>query len=208
MTLEEQAIPARRRRGTELESALLDAAWAELEQNGYPRFTFDAVAERAGTSRSVLYRRWPDAEALVFAAIRHHFDHDAISAPDTGTLRGDMLARLRSVSDRRAGIAVMIGAQLGGLVGPGGITLDAVRERLVGGRIGRADIALQRAHDRGEIDLDRLPDSVCTLPFDLLRQRLLMTLEPASDQDIATIVDEIFLPLVAYYMTAQGSEDS
>lgn len=191
--------PPARRRGAELEAALLGAAWDELDENGFARFTFDAVAARARTSRSVIYRRWSDTDALAIAAIRHHFDKDAVIAPDTGTLRGDMIARLRSVSDRRAGVAVMIGAQLSGLFGPGGMTLAAARERLIGERTEWADVALERAHARGEIDIDRIPPSVRTLPYDLLRQKLLMTLAPVSDEDIAVIVDEIFLPLVARY---------
>jgi AcrR family transcriptional regulator len=45
-----------------LEQALLDAAWAQLVEQGYATFTMDAVAARAGTSRAVLYRRWSDKQ--------------------------------------------------------------------------------------------------------------------------------------------------
>ncbi|WP_460358133.1 TetR family transcriptional regulator [Actinoallomurus acanthiterrae] len=37
-----------RRRGQELEDALLDAAWEELAEVGYGRFTIEGVAARAG----------------------------------------------------------------------------------------------------------------------------------------------------------------
>ncbi|MBN9613617.1 MAG: TetR/AcrR family transcriptional regulator [Actinobacteria bacterium] len=188
-----------RRRGPELEAALLDAAWDELEANGYARFTFDAVAERARTSRSVIYRRWQDRESLVISAIRRHFDRDFVETPDTGSLRGDMIARLRGVSERRAGIAVMIGAQLSGMFGPDGITLSDARDRLLGGAGNGSDIVLERAQQRGEIDLDRLPESVRSVPFDLLQQKLLLTLQPVPDEYIITIVDEIFLPLIQHY---------
>jgi hypothetical protein len=47
-----------RRRGDALEHALLDAAWDELQAVGYAGLTIEAVADRAGTSRAVLYRRW------------------------------------------------------------------------------------------------------------------------------------------------------
>ena len=42
-----------RRHGEELEHALLDAAWAELVENGYPTFTIDAVCARAGAGGPV-----------------------------------------------------------------------------------------------------------------------------------------------------------
>ncbi len=43
-----------RRRGTALENAILDAAWAELVEHGYADMTLESVAKRAGTSRPVL----------------------------------------------------------------------------------------------------------------------------------------------------------
>jgi AcrR family transcriptional regulator len=60
----------RRRYGAALERALLGAAWEELRESGYAGFTIDAVARRAGTSRPVLYRRWPNRAQLVLAGER------------------------------------------------------------------------------------------------------------------------------------------
>jgi len=40
---------ATRRRGPELEAALLEAAWAELVEGGYSGFTIDGVAARCST---------------------------------------------------------------------------------------------------------------------------------------------------------------
>lgn len=62
-----------RRRGAALESALLEAAWAELEEHGYGRFTMEGVARRAETSRPVLSRRWTGRAELAVAAIGRHF---------------------------------------------------------------------------------------------------------------------------------------
>ena len=39
-----------RRRGSALEDAILDAAWAELGERGYAATTLEAVAKRAGGS--------------------------------------------------------------------------------------------------------------------------------------------------------------
>src|SRR6202034_2971411 len=91
---------ATRRRGATLERALLDAAWEELQSSGYARLTMERVAERASTSRAVIYRRWPNRAALVIAAWRHR--HPVVTGvlPDTGTLRGDVLAILRRASAR------------------------------------------------------------------------------------------------------------
>ena len=56
--------------------------------------TIDAVAVRAGTSRAVLYRRWPNKQELVLAALKHEAAKDVVVAPDTGSLRGDVIALL------------------------------------------------------------------------------------------------------------------
>ena len=40
-----------------LNAAILDAAWAELQDVGYPGLTMERVASRAGTSKPVIYRR-------------------------------------------------------------------------------------------------------------------------------------------------------
>jgi len=57
----------------------------------------------------------------------------------------------------------------------------------------------QRAHERGEIDLATVPTAVLSLPFDLMRHDLLMTLKPVPATRITVIIDELFLPLPAVY---------
>ena len=49
------------------ESAILDAAAAEFAAVGVRRANVDEVAGRAGVSRSTLYRRFPNKEALLIA---------------------------------------------------------------------------------------------------------------------------------------------
>lgn len=51
------------------------------------------------------------------------------------------------------------------------------------------------AHQRGELDLNRVPRALLAMPFDLVRQDLLMTLKPVSEERIVSIVDDLFLPL-------------
>ena len=79
--------PTTRRRGSALEAAIFAAVWAELADNGYMGLTIAGVAVRAGTSKPVLYRRWPNRARLVYAALAN--SHRTIVSPDTGSLRGD-----------------------------------------------------------------------------------------------------------------------
>ena len=191
--------PVRRRRhGQELESALLTAALDELVKVGYARMTMESVAKRAGTSEPVLYRRWPNKDQLVLAAMEHYRNANPIALPDTGALRSDLLAELTMVSEARAGIyAITAAAAFSGLLADTGLTISQVREQVMGGQLLPHQRAIyQRAHDRGEIDLGRIPAAVLNLPFDLLRHDLLMELRPPEPARIQSIVDELFLPLI------------
>jgi AcrR family transcriptional regulator len=190
----------RRRRGEELEAALLQAAWDELIEVGFARLTMETVAARAKTGVAVLYRRWPRKDDLVLAAIRHYGDTHPIDVPDTGRLRDDVLALMRSCNDQRLILTSIATATFAGLLADFGLTPAQVRERVMEGRPlwSTAEI-FQRAHDRGEIDLDRVPPAVLAMPFDLARHDLLTTLEAIPQKRILDIVDDLFLPLVAAY---------
>jgi AcrR family transcriptional regulator len=199
----EASEPVRRRRhGKQLESELLTAGWDELVEAGYARLTMESIAVRARTSEPVLYRRWANKDELVLAAIQHHRDVNPVTFPDTGTLRGDLLAELTAVSEARAAVyAITAAAAFSGLMADTGLTPAQVREKVMGDQLlprGRA--VYQRASQRGEIDFERIPAAVLDLPFDLVRHDLLMDLRPPKPARIRSIVDELFLPLLRNYL--------
>lgn len=197
-------LPRQRRRGDELEAALLDAAWEELVEVGFARLTMESVAARARTGVAVLYRRWPGKDALTMAAIAHYGAKHPIEIPDTGSLRGDMLALLGGVNDTRYSFTVVVTAAFSGLLTSTGLTPAEVRARLLGDRPMWSDQIFRRAHERGEINLDKTPAAVLALPFDLMRHDLLMTLKPVPPDRLVAIVDDLFLPLVAAYRPGQA----
>jgi hypothetical protein len=104
---------SRRRRGAELETAVLDAAWDELKTNGYADLTFDAVAARAGTSRTVLYRRWATREALARDAIARQHAQRRLELPDEGDFRADLIALLAGLAEIWADIIAVASYRLG-----------------------------------------------------------------------------------------------
>jgi len=191
--------PRHRRRGEELEAALLEAAWDELVDVGFARLTMESVAARARTGVAVLYRRWPRKDDLVLAAIAHYGATHPVDIPDTGSLRGDMIALLSGYSDGRIAFAAIISAVFSGLLASTGLTPAEVRDRLISHRPLRSLEIYRRAQERGEIDLDRIPPVVLAMPFDLMRHDMLMTLKPIPRERIVAIVDELFLPLVSAY---------
>jgi AcrR family transcriptional regulator len=187
-----------RRRGATLEQALLDASWQELAEGGYARFTMDAVAVRAGTSRPVLYRRWNDRLDLLRATIVHVLERNRVQAPDdTGSLRGDLLALMRKISRTRAEFVTMMGVHLAGYFEETGTRPADLRDVIeYGHRPHALDVVYDRAAARGEIDPARLSPRVRGLPFTLLQLELLTTLKPAPDAVLEEIIDTIVLPLL------------
>jgi AcrR family transcriptional regulator len=57
------------RRGASRAAAILNATLQLLGEVGYDQLTIDAVVARAGSSKTTIYRRWPDKSALVCAAL-------------------------------------------------------------------------------------------------------------------------------------------
>ncbi len=194
-----EQLHRQRRRGEELEAALLEAAWGELADAGFAKLTMESVATRAKTGVAVLYRRWPNKDELVLAAIRHYGETRPVQVPDTGTLRGDVLALLKSFSDARSSFAVVIPATFAGLQSNSGLTPAQVRARIMENRPVWSDEIYRRACERGEIDLEKVPAAVLSMPFDLMRHDMLMTLKPVPADRISTIVDDLFMPLIAAY---------
>lgn len=188
--------PRERRRGAVLEAALLKAAWDELAAVGYARFTIEGVVARAGTSRPVIYRRWANRHELALAALKAQFAASSVEAPDTGTVRGDLVTLLSAASASRAEVVTVISLQMGEFFAEAGVSFEDVRKTVLAGRRMRLDDILERAVARGEIDARKLSPRVRELPLHLLRHELLMTLKPVPQETIEAIVDEIFLPLV------------
>jgi AcrR family transcriptional regulator len=186
-----------RRRGAELESAILDAAWEQLIAEGYEHFTVDTVAVRAQTSKPVLYRRWKTREDLLRAAVRHRGAADPPAIPDTGTLRGDLLALLTSANSDRNPMAALVSSMLGSYYNKTGLAPGELREEFMGQRGSAVEEVVSRAVERGEVDPARLTPRIIDLPFDLFRNEMLMTLKPVPDHVLRQIVDDIFIPLVS-----------
>jgi AcrR family transcriptional regulator len=186
---------ATRRRGAALESALLDAAWDELQSVGYPGLTMEAVADRAGTSRAVLYRRWRSRPLLVIAAMRRHRPVLSGEVPDTGSLRGDVVALLTRTSRRitELGPETMYG--LFADLFASADSLGDAHEQVLQIGTGVMTTILKRAADRGEARA-QVTDRVARLPTDLYRHELLVSRTVPSAAVIDQIVDEVFLPLV------------
>ncbi|GAB3443375.1 TetR/AcrR family transcriptional regulator [Streptomonospora sediminis] len=187
---------ATRRRGPELENAILDAAWDVLVEDGYLGFTYEAVAARAGTSRPVLYRRWPRRDDLLLATLADLRRSHPIAVPDTGNLRDDAIGLLRNAEAVRTPVIAMINVQLMEYFRESGTSFNDLRDALAPGSTPPFETIVTRAVERGELpDVPRSP-RVVNLPFNLLRHDILITMRPVPEESITEIIDDVWLPLL------------
>jgi AcrR family transcriptional regulator len=82
-----------RPRDSRIDAAVLQAMVDLLGQSGYAGLSVDAIAQRAGTSKPAIYRRWPSKAHLVHEAVFPL--SDATELPDTGALAGDVREMMR-----------------------------------------------------------------------------------------------------------------
>ena len=177
-----------------MEAAIFEAAWQELAETGYVHLSIERVAARAGTSKPVIYRRWPTRARLVYAALRANRPVVSFEAPDTGTVRGAIMVILHRVSEMVDEVSpeVIFGLIAELLHESDSSLIAEVQER-------NAKIMkeiLTRGVGRGEIAAEKLTPRLAALPLDLVRYQLMVLRQPLSVQDIEEIIDRIFLPLV------------
>lgn len=185
-----------RRRGAALENAIMDAAWDVLVERGYNGFTFEAIAALAGTSKPVLYRRWPHRADLLVATFTRHWR--PLEIPDTGSLRQDALTLLRAVNAERARTVVLLRVQLADYFRETGTNFGDLRSRLhLTDEPPPFKQLVDRAVERGELADAPRSERAVNLPFDLVRHDMLMSTGKVPDETIVEIVDEVWLPLLS-----------
>jgi AcrR family transcriptional regulator len=70
---EDEPLPTRQRRSAETVAQLLEAAEAVLRDEGVEAATLRAIADRAGVSIGIVYRRFPDKDAVLRAVYTRFF---------------------------------------------------------------------------------------------------------------------------------------
>ncbi|HEY2057361.1 MAG TPA: TetR/AcrR family transcriptional regulator [Amycolatopsis sp.] len=183
-----------RRRGKELDEAILDAALAELTEHGYAAFSLDRVAERARTGKTSVYKRWPGRPEIVIALLSRL--PDRIELPDTGDLREDLLALLRAFAARLAGPLgqVMPGLLAESIKDPE--LRDAFRAHIFAARPLPTQQILRRAIERGRARSSAADRQVAMVGPALVREHFLLHGAPIPESVLVDIVDHTVLPLV------------
>lgn len=177
--------PASHRRGEHVRLTVLAAAFDELAEHGAGAATVAGVARRSGVHETTIYRRWVTKENLFVEALLSR-SAEEIPTPDTGSIRGDLLAVVRAVIayvTSPVGLAALHVATL---------TADDqqdARQAFWAARINALRPVVERGIARGELRPDTDAGLLLETLIAPLHGRLLLTGETVDERLGERIVD-------------------
>ena len=185
--------PRGRPRSEKARQAILAAAMDLLLDQGLNAMSMDDVARRAGVSKATIYRWWPSKERLALDALAAEW---ASSAPadqdDTGTLRGDLLARFRPwVRQLNRKPYARVVAGLVAAAQTDAEFADLYRQHFVQPRRVATRNLLLRARERGEIAADTDLEVALDLLYGPIYHRLLHGHAPVTERFAQHVIDAV-----------------
>lgn len=176
-----KTIGAGRPRDPRIDAAILHATADLLVEIGYSNLTIGAVAERAQTTKTALYRRWSSKAELVHEAV-FPATPTALTAP-AGDIAADVRAMIGAARDLFT--SPVVRAALPGLVAD--VAADAELNARVMARFTDMFIAVrERVVDgmaRGEVHSDVDPDRLVEIVGGATMLRMLLWPDRELDDD-------------------------
>jgi AcrR family transcriptional regulator len=169
--------------------AIRQAFFAELAECGYGRLSIEAVARRAAVGKPAIYRRWRSKQDMAVALISEvalaHLD-----MPDTGSLRGDVIAFLRA--EYAALTDPLAKAIIPDLLGEANRNADlaATLLRTVRDpRRARAAAIIRRAVERGDVAETLNPDLALDVLAGPLYWRLAVVHQAIDEEELEQLAE-------------------
>ena len=186
-----------RPRDPQIDGAVLAATTTVLGSSGYGGLTLEEVARKAGTTKPAIYRRWPDRQRLVLAALGRRVGD--VRAPDTGCTLCDLdeCLKLFVAAFRRMPPGVL-----------GSLYADCAGDRELRATFMSALFdpprravreTLERAHGRGDLREDVDLDLIVDLIGSLVHYRALFGHATTSDIEIERAVEALLQGIATDY---------
>lgn len=189
--------PGRKRDHTR-DPEILDAALEVLAETGYDGMTVDMVAARAKAGKATIYRRWPSKNELVIDAVACMKSAGAgyDDLPDTGTLRGDLIAMIKphSIKDGEKKLKVMAG--LISMLVRAPELAETANAAIVEPRATANRTVMRRAVERGEISADCDIETLSLVSPSMAAYRALILQKPVDRAFLVSLIDGVILPAV------------
>ncbi|ROR90992.1 TetR/AcrR family transcriptional regulator [Nocardioides aurantiacus] len=198
----EASVPTRvgRKRDHSRDVAILEATLDVLAEVGYAGLTIDLVASRAKAGKGAVYRRWSSKEEMVLEAVARTRPGEVSKEelPDTGTLRGDLLALFkpqpREETERRMKVMAALASMV--LMHP---DFDAaVNDTMVASWADSYRVLMRRAAQRGEISTSADIDTIADVIPSVAAYRALIQRRAFESDFLTTWIDGVILPALMH----------
>jgi AcrR family transcriptional regulator len=190
------SAPLGRRRDHTADARIIEAAIDILAEVGFDVMTMDMVAARAKAGKATVYRRWKSKAELIRDALiwmsRTSVELDRL--PDTGTLRGDLLAVLKPYSTNHEEKKFRVLAGLGSFFSEH----RQVAEDAMAGifepwtAVNRA--LMLRSVERGELPANADIEMACEVIVSMTSHRSLTHNKPFDRAFYQSLLDNILVP--------------
>jgi AcrR family transcriptional regulator len=165
---------------------VLAATLDELAVSGYAALSIEAIAARAGVSRTTVYRRWPTKPDLVRAALLS-LNTERPPPPDTGSVRQDIVEilglRVGEQSPRNLGLLRALMSDIADQ------EVAAIARVIAAQHQSGLVTVIARGVERGELPRGTDPRRVIEPIVATFFMRMSMSGESPQPADVARIVD-------------------
>jgi AcrR family transcriptional regulator len=176
------------------EEEILEATIELLLDAGYDRLTMDAVARKARASKATLYRRWSSKQSLVVDAVSRSKRAVVIEPPDTGSLRGDLVALFCGPRGIGQGETTRVLGVVITTLQTDPEFADEFRARFLAPKIGVMRDIYRRAAERGELAPGADPSLLGPALAGIVLHRSVVLGDPVTPELVERVVDQIILP--------------
>ncbi|MCO5235491.1 MAG: TetR/AcrR family transcriptional regulator [Chitinophagaceae bacterium] len=190
-----------RRRGNDLLDSLYNATIKLTDTVKLTNLTFQQIAEEANTSRAVLYRRWTTPFELLQEIYNYKakelFDGSFFDKlKDNGSLRSDFLQLLTLFQNtyKKIGAEIINNYYFLRTQDSDNSQETEMHKNAVEKYLRTMERILQNAETRGE-KIKKVHHVTLMLPFDLIRTENLIRPENINKNRLATMVEEVLLPV-------------
>lgn len=185
-----------RKRDHSRDQEILDVALDVLVETGYDGMTIEMVATRAKAGKATVYRRWASKSDLVLDAVAcmKSNDVDLDALPDTGTLRGDLVAMIKPPTIRDGERKLKLLTGIASMISRNPEVADAAQRALVEPRATVNRVFFARAIARGEISAEVDVEKLCMIGPALVAYNVLLLRKPIDREFLIDNIDTVILP--------------
>jgi AcrR family transcriptional regulator len=191
--------PMGRKRDQTADTRIIEAAIEILAESGFDVMTMDMVAARAKAGKATVYRRWASKAELVRDALiwMSRTSVELGNLPDTGSLRGDLLAVLKPYSTDHGERKFRVLAGLGSFFSEHRKAAEDAMAGIFGPWTAVNRALMLRSVERGELAENADIDMACQIVVSMTSYRSLTQSKPFDRAFYGKLLDNILLPALS-----------